>query len=178
MTHPLGDLSCLDVYKTGGFAAGYPADSRTFYSPVDDLHGALLHMIGAARRELIVAMYGFNDAELADAIGAKLADPDCFVQLTLDKSQAAGAHEKALLARENYPKSSVAIGSSEHGRIMHMKVIVIDGAYLVTGSTNWSDAAEHLQDNELTIRSDVVAANEARIRIAHIHQHILGRRAS
>jgi PLD-like domain len=173
--HPLTDLTGLDQFKTGGFAVGYPADCRTFYSPVDDLHGALLAVIECARKELIVAMFGFDDEELAGGIKEKLSDPTCFVQLTLDKSQAGGTHEKALLAQEGYPSSSVAVGSSEHGRIMHMKTMVVDGVWLVTGSTNWSDAAEKLQDNELTIRYSPIEANEARIRIAHIHQHMLSR---
>jgi phosphatidylserine/phosphatidylglycerophosphate/cardiolipin synthase-like enzyme len=171
--HPLADLSVLDGFKTGGFAAGYPPDARTFYSPVDDLHGALAYAVKIAKKELIVAMFGFDDPILAAALKGKLADPNVFVQLTLDKTQAAGAHEAALLTQEDYPKSSIAVGSSEHGRIMHLKVIVIDGLWLVSGSTNWSDAAESLQDNELTIRYSPVEANEARIRIAHIHANIL-----
>ena len=45
--------------------------------------------------------------------------------------------------------------------------------WLVSGSTNWSDAAEHFQGNEPTVRYSPVEANEARIRIAHIHAHML-----
>jgi phosphatidylserine/phosphatidylglycerophosphate/cardiolipin synthase-like enzyme len=173
LNHLLSDFSALDQFKTGGVAAGYPTDSRTFYSPVDDLHGALLYVMKSARKELIVALFGFDDQDLADTIKTKLSDPACFVQLTLDKTQAAGKHEAAILAAETYPKSSIAVGSSEHGRIMHMKLMVVDGTWLVSGSTNWSDAAEHLQDNELTIRYNPIEANEARIRIAHIHSHML-----
>lgn len=171
--HSLADLSVLDQFKTGGFAAGYPDGCRTFYSPVDDLHGALKYVVGSARKELIVAMFGFDDDELAAEIQKKLATPDVFVQLTLDKSQAGGVHERSLLAGVNYPASSVAVGSSEHGAIMHLKMIVVDGVWLVTGSTNWSGGAETKQDNELTIRYSPIEANEARIRIAHIHQHML-----
>jgi phosphatidylserine/phosphatidylglycerophosphate/cardiolipin synthase-like enzyme len=177
MTHALSDLSVLDQFKTGSVAVGYPSDRRTFYSPVDDLHGALLYIANSARKELIVAMFGFDDDDLASAIHGKLADPECFVQLTLDKSQAGGVHERKLLIDQNYPKTSVAVGSSEHGRIMHMKLMVVDGVWLVSGSTNWSDGAEHLQDNELSVRYSPIEANEARIRIAHIHSHMLAKAA-
>jgi phosphatidylserine/phosphatidylglycerophosphate/cardiolipin synthase-like enzyme len=129
--HPLADMSELDQYKTGGFAAGYPVDSRTFYSPVDDLHGALVAVVQSAQHELIVAMYGFDDQELADAIKGKLSDPTCFVQLTLDSSQAGGVHEKAILAQESYPATSIAVGRSEHGAIMHLKMLVVDGLWFV-----------------------------------------------
>jgi hypothetical protein len=37
---PLSDLTLLDKHKVGGFAPGYPANARTFYSPVDEVHAA------------------------------------------------------------------------------------------------------------------------------------------
>lgn len=175
MTHPLADLSELDRFKTGAFAPGYPGDTRTFYSPVDDLHGALKFCLAAAQRSLVLAMYGFDDQELAGIIKTKLSDPAVFVQLTLDKSQAGGVHERTILSDENYPQSSVAIGSSEHGAIMHMKMAIVDGTVLVSGSTNWSDGAEAKQDNELTVSFSPVRSAEARMRIDAIHAHMLTR---
>jgi phosphatidylserine/phosphatidylglycerophosphate/cardiolipin synthase-like enzyme len=171
--HPLDDLTVLDQFKAVPFPPGYPCDTRTFYSPVDDLRGALAHCIANAKHEVLVAMYGFDDQVLAAALKSKLADPNVHVQLTLDSSQAGGTHEKKLLADEDYPNSSVAIGTSEHGRIMHMKLMVIDGTLVASGSTNWSDAAEHLQDNELTIALHPARAAEARLRISAIHRHML-----
>jgi phosphatidylserine/phosphatidylglycerophosphate/cardiolipin synthase-like enzyme len=172
--HPLADLTVLDKFKTSGpFPPGYPDDTRTFYSPVDNLHGALVYLIKAAQKSLVVAMYGFDDEELADALRTKLIDENVFVQLTLDKTQAGGAAERKLLTKEGFPVSSVATGSSEHGRIQHMKLLIIDGVVLVTGSTNWSDAGERLQDNELTVTLSAAKAAEARMRVDAIHQHMI-----
>jgi len=170
--HPLDDLSVLDQFKRNPFPPGYPAHIRTFFSPVDDVHGAIRYLIGSAQNSLIVAMYGFDDKDIADAIKAKLADPNIFVQLTLDSTQAGGVAERKLLAEESYPSSSVAIGSSEHGRIMHMKMFIVDGV-VGTGSTNWSDAGERLQDNQLTVISDAHVSVEARSRIDAIHANII-----
>jgi phosphatidylserine/phosphatidylglycerophosphate/cardiolipin synthase-like enzyme len=163
----------LDGFKNGGFPADYPAKWRTFYSPVDDVHGALLAVVKSARESLIVAMYGFDDDELAAAITGKLNDEKVFVLLTLDSSQAGGVHERALLAKENYPKSIVAVGRSEHGAIMHQKMLVVDGLVVVKGSTNWSTGGESKQDNELTICFDRAEAHMARLRIDAIHAHML-----
>jgi phosphatidylserine/phosphatidylglycerophosphate/cardiolipin synthase-like enzyme len=120
-------------------------------------------------------MFGFDDEELAASIKTKLAHQDCFVQLTLDSSQAGGVHERDLLSRSDYPASSVAVGRSEHGAIMHMKMVIIDGVIVVTGSTNWSTGAETKQDNQLTVIADPYVAAEARARVDAIHANMIAK---
>ncbi len=173
--HPLSDLSALDQYAASAFPPGYPTDRRTFYSPVDDVHGALKAVIASAQRSVVLAMYGFDDEELAGILKEKLASEDVYVQLTLDSSQAGGPHERSLLAEEGYPVSSVAIGRSEKGAIMHLKEGVVDGTILFTGSTNWSTGGESLQDNQLTVEINAVAATMASARIGAIHANMLAK---
>jgi phosphatidylserine/phosphatidylglycerophosphate/cardiolipin synthase-like enzyme len=169
----LPDLAELDQFKTGGFPADYPANERTFYAPVDNLHGVLLALIKSATHSVIVSMFGFDDDEIADMLKEKLEHEHVFVQLTLDRSQSRGVHEKAILAREDYPASSIAIGNSEKGAIDHLKMIVVDGEYVIGGSTNLSSSGESKQDNELTVTRSRARAAEARTRIDVIHHHML-----
>lgn len=167
--------SDLDRFRQGGYPPDYPPNMRTLYAPVDDVHGALLALVKSAQQSLVVAMYGYDDDEVADAIKAKLADGNVQVLLTLDSSQAGGKHEREILAREDYPASIVAVGRSEHGAIMHLKLLVIDGLIVVNGSTNWSDGGERLQDNQLSVIFDRAEAYMARLRIDRIHASMLAR---
>ncbi len=118
-------------------------------------------------------MYAFDDGELAAIIKEKLIAENVYVQLTLDFSQAQGGHEHAIFAAESYPASSVAIGLSEKGSIMHLKEGIIDGTIVFSGSTNWSSSGEHFQDNQLDVEINPLRAAIATARIGAIHANML-----
>jgi len=158
-------ISDLDQYITRGpVPDGYPTNRRTFYSPIDDVHGALKAVLSSATRSVVVSMYGWTDDELAGIIDRYLTDPHMFVQITLDSSQYAGKTENQILARfrDDLDSNLIAIGRSERGEIIHRKMLIVDGIWTVTGSTNWSLNGETKQDNELTVTLDANVAAEAR----------------
>jgi phosphatidylserine/phosphatidylglycerophosphate/cardiolipin synthase-like enzyme len=171
----LSSLTELDKFKADPFVAGYPDAARTFYSPVDQVHDALKALVASATKSLVVSMYGYDDVELDAAIRDKLDSDHIFVQMSLDKSQAAGAHEKVILQKWDNDGigNSIAMGHSERGAIMHLKMVIVDGLDVVTGSTNWSTSGESDQDNQLTVIRDPLVAAEARARVDIIHDNML-----
>lgn len=147
------------------FLDGYPPDQRSFFSPRDDIHPMLASLLGSAQHSLVLNMYGYDDPELDELIRGKLDSKHVYVQMSLDKSQAGGVHEKVLLAKWSNDAfgNSIAIGTSEvHHAISHLKVLIVDGVYTVTGSTNWSISGESEQDNQLTLSRNAVVASELR----------------
>lgn len=144
---------------------GYPTDALILYSPREgkQIREAIIAILGSARHSILVNMYGYDD-DAADAIiRQKAADPNIYVQMSLDSSQAGGKHEKAILAQWNNDAigTSIAIGRSVRGAISHLKVAIVDGIYMISGSTNWSLGGETLQDNQMMITANPVLAAEA-----------------
>jgi phosphatidylserine/phosphatidylglycerophosphate/cardiolipin synthase-like enzyme len=178
---PPFDWNDLGRYKASGrFLDGYPSDVRTFYSPVDDVHGMLMSLLASTQNSIVLNMYGYDDNDLNDIILAKVNDGHIFVQMSLDKSQAGGVHEKELLTTWSHDLigNSIAIGESTKGAISHMKIVIIDGVYTVRGSTNWSLAGEQKQDNELTVHNNAVIAAETRAELDRNHDAMLKQMAA
>jgi phosphatidylserine/phosphatidylglycerophosphate/cardiolipin synthase-like enzyme len=166
----LTDLSVLDGFKVGGFPADYPADRRTFFSPIDDVPKVLAACLASAQRSVYVAMFGFADPVVSKTLIGLLENEHVLVQMALDSTQAAGVGEKRLLADwAQQIGNSVSVGRSEHGAIQHLKVLVIDGELVIHGSTNLSVGGETLQDNELTVQLNRAVAASFTDRVMRIH---------
>ena len=175
------DWSALDKYRGSPFPSQYPADYRTFFSPRDPgVHELIVDLLQSARHSIVLNVFGFDDDEADEAIRAKMTDHDIYVQMSLDRSQAGGVHEKLILAK--WPAdafgTSVAIGTSAKHAISHLKVLIVDGIYVISGSTNWSLSGEQLQDNELTVHQNAVVAAQYRSVLDLNHTEMLKQMAA
>lgn len=169
MPHPLADISVLDQFAAVPFAPGYPTTERTLFSPVDQVHDALIFILRSAQTSIDLGMYAFTDPTL-NTVLTSAAQGGVAVTLTLDSSQFKDDNERykleSLLSAAGV---QVSIGTSEKGAIMHLKSGVIDGTVTFTGSTNWSDSGEELQDNSLTVSISPAVAQQFAARFAAIH---------
>src|SRR5271157_433104 len=81
----------------GAYSLNASKDFHLFYVGRDDVHKILRYVLSGVSVSLYLNMFGYDDDELNDILMAKALDPQVTMLVTLDKSQAGGKHEKALL---------------------------------------------------------------------------------
>jgi hypothetical protein len=131
----------------GEFGPSASPDLRGFYVGRDDVHGVLLYLLSNVTLSLKLNMFGYDDDELAGKITELVENPKVFVQVTLDKSQSGGVHEKKVIASQAASDpvafaADFAIGQSASHQISHTKGGVLDGLVAFEGSTNWSASGQ------------------------------------
>lgn len=142
------ELSDLAQYtKEATYSADASKDVHLFYVGRDDVHDILKYILSRVTISLYLNMFGFDDSELNNIVMQKALNPAVTMLITLDKSQAGGVHEKALLvadAKYNLAayNTHFVIGQSATHQITHTKGFVADGRVAAEGSTNWSSAGE------------------------------------
>jgi hypothetical protein len=123
------------------------ADFRVFYVGRDDVHGVLMHLFTRVSLSVKMNMFGYDDDALNNALMNLVRNPSVMVQVTLDKSQASGPTEKAILSSDVGQDAQgfandFAVGTSATDQISHTKGGVLDGIVAFEGSTNWSSSGE------------------------------------
>ena len=112
-----------------------------------------MELVDGARQEVLVMAFAFTSDELGEAlIRARRRGVD--VQVLLEARNLAGTGGEAERLRE----AGVPVAADANPRILHHKVLVIDGRIAVTGSYNFTRSAERSNDeNLLAIHSPAVA---------------------
>jgi hypothetical protein len=133
--------------KEGMFSKSANRDFHLFYVGRDDVHGILKYLLSRATNSLYLNMFGYDDDELNAECMRCARDASVATVITLDKSQAGGKHEKAILdsdvAKDPVAfNTHVVLGHSATHQIAHTKGGVLDGRVGFEGSTNWSVAGE------------------------------------
>ena len=141
----LDDLAVYTAEQAFGPTAS--ADFRVFYVGRDDVHGVLMHLFTRVSLSVKMNMYGYDDNDLNNVLMNLVRNPSVLVQVTLDKTQASGPAEKAILSSDVGQDAAgfandFCVGDSSTGQISHTKGGVLDGIVAFEGSTNWSTEGE------------------------------------
>jgi hypothetical protein len=141
----LDDLAAYTAEQAFGPTAS--PDFRVFYVGRDDVHGILMHLYTRVSLSVKMNMFGYDDDDLNKVLLGLVQNPSVMVQVTLDKSQSGGVHEKEILTSDMAQDAKgwandVVIGDSATSQISHTKGGVLDGIVAFEGSTNWSVSGE------------------------------------
>ena len=106
--------------------------------------------IAAAQRSILVQAYSFTSQTIAEALIAA-HERGITVKILVDRSQLTARGSKVKLMVEKGIPLSIDVVPG----IAHNKVMIIDNAYVLTGSFNWTHAAEYRNaENLLFIRDE------------------------
>lgn len=135
-------------------------DVATFFSPDGGARRAIVAEINGAREEILVAMYTFTSAEIAESL-IRARERGVQVRVMLDEGQrirgGANGRQSARLI-----ESGIEVRFDSVSGLMHNKFAVIDRRLVITGSYNWTAGAEERNfENLLVIRSSPIAERYA-----------------
>jgi len=149
-------LPCFILCSFPGTQASLRAQDKiqVYFSPGGGAQGAIIETFEEARSNIIVAMYLFSNVDLADALIAAQKG-GIRVRVVVDGSQDQRAYSRGRYMYENGVSIRVdrshMITAAESQGIMHNKFAVVDDSTIITGSYNWTQAAEIQNEENLLI---------------------------
>lgn len=148
---------------------GAATNIQVFFSPHGGCTEAVVDSLGKAKSTVIVQAYSFTSAPIAKAL-VDAHKRGVNVRVILDKSQRTERYSSADFVHNAGIPTYI---DSKHA-IVHNKVMVIDKRLVLTGSFNFTKAAEENNaENLLLIEDPAVAAKYSRNWEAHLEHSTL-----
>ncbi len=130
-------------------SASLPLNSHVCFSPHGHCTDLIVRALNEAKSSVLVQAYSFTSDPIADAlVDARNRHVD--VEVILDKSQLHGKGGDA----KKLSNAGVPVEIDSAHAIAHNKVMVIDGETVITGSFNFTNAAESSNAENLLIIQD------------------------
>ena len=124
----------------------------------DDPAPVLIGLYRSAASRIDVAIYSFTHNGIAEGL-ASAAQRGVRVRLITSSDQAAGSDaQHALLS--GLLKAGIPVRIDTHSGLMHLKMSIIDGALVASGSYNYSFSASNSNDEVLMVIRDPSVAKE------------------
>ncbi len=137
---------------------------EVYFSPKGGCTEAVVKEIDAAKKTILVQAYSFTSAPIAKSlVDAHKRGVD--VRVVLDKSQRGEKYSSADFVQH----AGIPIWIDAKHQIAHNKIMILDGATVITGSFNFTKNAEQNNaENLLVIRSPELATKYASNWDAHL----------
>jgi len=125
------------------------AKTEVYFSLLDNPQKAIIKNINQAETYINIAMYTFTDQEIALSL-ANAQKRGVKVRVYLDRSQIESTYSVSRLLVQK----GIKVRISSNNYIMHHKFAIIDNRLLLTGSYNWTFAANNKNEENLMIIDD------------------------
>jgi phosphatidylserine/phosphatidylglycerophosphate/cardiolipin synthase-like enzyme len=126
-----------------------PRGVQVYFSPHGGATEAVVNALNQATDSVLVQAYSFTSAPIAEALLAAHRR-GVNVQVILDKSQRTEKYSEADFLSNNQIPTAIDAAHS----IAHNKVIIIDSNIVLTGSFNFTKAAEENNAENLLVLND------------------------
>jgi phosphatidylserine/phosphatidylglycerophosphate/cardiolipin synthase-like enzyme len=153
-THEFEEMFVDDLFGPGGQPDTlYPSLTvdgtrlDVYFSPDDGTASRLLELVRGARESVYVLAFSFTSDDLAEAL-IERARAGVKVAGVLDEGQYNSNQGGEF---ENLRRAGLDVRLDGNPRSLHHKVLIIDGEILVTGSYNFSNNAERVNDENTLI---------------------------
>ena len=163
----LGLLGCLTGLAPA--ADGTPARVAVYFSPRGGATEAVIREVNAATHQILVQAYSFTSAPIAKAL-VDAHKRGVQILAVLDTSNQTAQYSAATFLHNAGMQPLI---DDKHA-IAHSKVMVIDSVTIITGSFNFTKAAEEKNAENLLVITDapeLVQAYEVNIRAHAAHSH-------
>lgn len=123
-----------------------------YFSPKGGCEEAVLTWISKANSSVHIIIYSFTLDTVGDAL-VEAHERGIEVKVVFEKSQISQYSEYQKLR-----DAGIEVRNDTNSKLMHNKVMVVDGNVVLTGSFNWSSNAQNYNDeNLIVVRSSPVA---------------------
>jgi phosphatidylserine/phosphatidylglycerophosphate/cardiolipin synthase-like enzyme len=142
-------LAFLIIVLSITISISFLAKTEVYFSLYDNPQKEIIKNINQAQAFINIAMYTFTDQEIALSL-AKAQNRGIQVRVYLDRSQIESTYSVSrLLVQEG-----LKVRISTNNYIMHHKFAIIDNRLLLTGSYNWTLAANNKNNENLMVIDD------------------------
>lgn len=119
------------------------------FAPQDDVEGAIVSEIDAARAEVLVQAYSFTSKAIAKAV-VNAHKRGVKVLVVLDKSQRTEKYSAA----DFLANAGIETAIDDSHPIAHNKIVILDRATLIGGSYNYSSRARQNAENAMIFKNN------------------------
>ncbi len=113
------------------------APTEVYFSPNGGCQDAVVNTIMRAKKSILIQAYSFTSAPIAEAL-KHAHDAGINVAVILDRSQETGHYSGMTYLKH----ADIPVWLDRHHAIAHNKIMIIDSETVITGSFNFTKAAE------------------------------------